>query len=474
MTETNSTIDSTQDENVVNPESNQPKKKKKYSKDEITEENCKFQQGQELEFTRVRFPGHARSYSFLIGNRNLMYGQKVVAMSDRGMAVGYINSFPYKMAFKKDMLPLKSISKIATENDIEKEQDVYKSQKQVETLCQGLIEKHKLDMNLTHVEFTQFGKKVVFYFVAPARVDFRGLVKDLVNELKLRIELRQISVRDRAASMGALGPCGRELCCSSFLSKYGNVSIKMAKNQNLTLNYSKLNGVCGQLKCCLSYEEDVYSKKRNRLPKEGELVETVTGDFGKVKKLDILKQQFDLLTDKGVIKRFTHDQVKKGKVDKKFPHRFENISDETSNIIGEKKLSERRKSQKEKDYIKSEKKASQFAIDRILELTDYLPEKEPGEREKMFEQAQKSIEESLNKKLKTSFDPFVEFDQGSHSPDTQIDNGTSTVEKRETNKDKNNNRRSKNYRSRNKNRNYNKNNNRNRNAAKRNNPKKES
>tara|TARA_B100001971_G_C18268046_1_gene596579 strand:+ start:8099 stop:9562 length:1464 start_codon:yes stop_codon:yes gene_type:complete len=305
-------------------------------KDEINESNCKFNVGEPLKFVRVRFPGHAKSYPFLVGNRKLKYGQKVVAMSDRGMAVGYVNSFSYDLPFDKSMLPLKSINKIASEEDIEKEKETYKKQKDTETICQDLIEKHNLDMNLTHVEFTQFGKKVVFYFVAPARVDFRGLVKDLVSELRLRIELRQISVRDRAASQGALGPCGRELCCSSFLSRYGNVNIKMAKNQNLTLNYSKLNGVCGQLKCCLQYEDEVYDEKRKRLPREGKFIQTTDRERGKVFRLHILSEQFDLLTNNGKIKRYTNKFFDREIDEEKarMPGRFDHISDETATVIG--------------------------------------------------------------------------------------------------------------------------------------------
>lgn len=363
-------------ENIAVINNNDNKKKKgKFVKEEITEENCKFEEGQILKFTRVRFPGHARSYAFLVGNRNLQYGQKVVAMSDRGMAVGYINSFSYELPFSKDMLPLRSINKIATEEDITKEKDVYKRQKEIETTCQSLIDKHKLDMNLTHVEFTQFGKKVVFYFVAPARVDFRGLVKDLVSDLKLRIELRQISVRDRAASMGAIGPCGRELCCSSFLSKYGNVAIKMAKNQNLTLNYSKLNGVCGQLKCCLQYEDEVYTNKRKKLPNEGEIVKTRTGDIGKIKKLNILSEQFDMITNKGQIKRYTYDQIEKKipKSEAKFPDRFDNISDETATVIGQDYQETKKVRQFERDMEKIKKRAKNYAQERMNELSDDLP-----------------------------------------------------------------------------------------------------
>lgn len=372
---------------------------------EITEKNCRFNPGDMLRFARVRFPGHARSYPFLVGQRRLMYGQKVVAMSDRGMAVGYINSFIYELPFDKSMLPLKSINKIANEEDIEKERDTYQKQKSTETLCQRLIDKHNLDMNLTHVEFTQFGKKVVFYFVAPARVDFRGLVKDLVAELKLRIELRQISVRDRSASMGALGPCGRELCCSSFLSRYGNVSIKMAKNQSLTLNYSKLNGVCGQLKCCLQYEDEVYHQKRKNLPKEGSFIETTTGEKGKIFRLHILSEQFDVLTEKGKIKRYISSYfAKKLKPEEvKMPDRFDNISDETSTVIGLNEL-ESDKSQKfEKEMLRLKGKAGKYASEIFEELTGISAEEQqetPQQKELAKEKEMFAKERSFEKSTK--------------------------------------------------------------------------
>ena len=194
-------------------------------------------------------------------------------------------------------------------------------------------------------------------------------------------------MRDRAASMGALGPCGRELCCSSFLSKYGNVSIKMAKNQNLSLNYSKLNGVCGQLKCCLSYEEDVYTEKRKKLPQEGELVQTRNGDNGKVTRLNILNEQFDMLTDKGKVRRFTFNQVaKKHARDEgyKFPNSFDNISDDTGTIIGDDFLEAQKQKQIKRDFEKIEKRAKKFALERLIEISDFLPEKEAGEREKLL------------------------------------------------------------------------------------------
>jgi cell fate regulator YaaT (PSP1 superfamily) len=304
--------------------------------DRENREDSRFKEGQILRFVRVRFPGNSRSFPFLVGKRRIEYGQKVVAMSDRGMAVGYINSFPYDVAFNKSMLPIRSIAKIATDEDIVKDQEAYRQQKNAEIICNELIEHFKLEMQLTHVEFTSFGKKAVFYFIAPARVDFRDLVRELVARLKMRIELRQISVRDRSASIGGIGPCGRELCCSSFLTKYGNVGIKMAKNQDLTLNFSKLNGVCGQLKCCLQYEDEVYKEKRSRLPKEGDFIITHTNEIGRVDRLYLLSEQFVMLTNRGVRKRFVVDLFKDtlNKDEAHFPQEFDSISDETHKIIG--------------------------------------------------------------------------------------------------------------------------------------------
>lgn len=306
------------------------------SEDAENREDTRFKEGQILRFVRVRFPGNARSFSFLVGKRRIEYGQKVVAMSDRGMAVGYVNSFPYDLEFNKSMLPIRSISKVATDDDIVKDREAYQKQKDAENICNDLIEDFKLDMHLTHVEFTSFGKKAVFYFIAPARVDFRDLVKSLVGKLKTRIELRQISVRDRSASVGGIGPCGLELCCSSFLTKYGNVGIKMAKNQDLTLNFSKLNGVCGQLKCCLGYEEDVYREKRSNLPREGDYISTHSGEMGRVDRLHLLNEQFVMMTNRGVRKRYVADQFKDTLDREKanFPQEFDSVSDETFKVVG--------------------------------------------------------------------------------------------------------------------------------------------
>jgi cell fate regulator YaaT (PSP1 superfamily) len=297
----------------------------------------RWKEGDEITFVRVRFPGNSKSFPFLQGKRQYSYGQKVVAMSDRGMDVGYINSFPYTVAFKKDMLPIRSISKVADQSDIEAMRGNLDEQKKAERKAVHIIERLNLDMQITHVEIIQFGKKMVFYFTAPARVDFRELVKQLVSELKMRIELRQINVRDRAAALGSIGSCGLATCCSTFLKNYGNVTIKMAKNQNLALIPSKINGVCGQIKCCIKYEDNVYSDKRKTLPKEGTFLKAKNGDIGKVTKLHILIEQFDMITEKGQIRRYARHQFSQQQImgkDYKFPESFRHVVNETSQVVG--------------------------------------------------------------------------------------------------------------------------------------------
>jgi cell fate regulator YaaT (PSP1 superfamily) len=297
----------------------------------------KWKDGDEIQFIRVRFPGNSKSFPFLYGKRKFQYGQKVVAMSDRGMTVGYINSFPYLTKFKKNMLPIKSIVRGASSEDIKEQKSHFDREKRTEVLSNKYITELKLEMNITHVEIIQFGKKAVIYFTAPARVDFRTLVKKLVGDLKMRIELRQISVRDRSAAIGAIGACGLLTCCSGFLKNYGHVSIKLAKLQNLALIPSKINGVCGQLKCCISYEENVYAEKRNKLPTEGKYFQLKNGDKGKITKTHILIEQFEMLTDQGRFRRYTLSEYDKNislPKDWKFPDRFDHIMNETSKIIG--------------------------------------------------------------------------------------------------------------------------------------------
>jgi len=326
--EFNESIEGTEDELSPLPEDN----------GESTQgTESKYKEGQKLTMINVRFPGNAKSHPFLLGKKKLNYNQKVLAMSDRGMTIGYVNSFPYEVDYHPSMQPIKSVSQIPSEADIKAKNDLEYKEKQTEDICKTLIDKHKLDMIITHVEIIQFGKKAVFYFNSPSRVDFRGLVKDLVSELKMRIELRQISIRDRAAGLGAISSCGQKTCCSYFLKDYGNVSIKMAKNQNITLLPGKINGVCGQIKCCMRFENEHYTEKRESLPKENAIIQTKSKDIGKVIRLNLLESTFDLITSNGVKRRYYKTEFSNPDsyvTNPDFPSRFDHIIDETSQIIG--------------------------------------------------------------------------------------------------------------------------------------------
>jgi len=296
-----------------------------------------LKEGEEITLVRVRFPGNSRSFPFLYGKRHLLYGQKVVAMSDRGVDIGYINSIPYQVYFHKGLLPLRSIIKVATLEDFTKQKTHHALMQKAQALCVDQIEKLRLEMVLTHVEVIEFGKKIVIYFNAPERVDFRELVRRLVQDLKVRVELRQISLRDRAAAIGAVGACGLQTCCSSFLKNYGNASIRMAKNQNLALIPTKINGVCGQIKCCIKYEDDVYTEKRKILPQEGSFIQTANGDRGKILNLQILNERFEMLTDRGERRVYHRSQYNHETALPEtwtFPQQFEHILNETKTIIG--------------------------------------------------------------------------------------------------------------------------------------------
>ncbi len=359
-------------EEILHTEINEEESQQE-SQQQEEESQHQYKDGQLLTFIRVRFPSNARSFPFLVGNRHFPHGKKVVAMSDRGMAVGYVNSFPYTRPYNKSMHPLRSISKVATEADIEQDRLSYIKEKEARTTCRRLAEKHQLEMDVVSVEYTQFGKKAVFYFIAPGRVDFRELVKELVTELKIRIELRQISLRDRTASLGGIGPCGRQLCCSSFLAKYGNVNIKMAKNQNLTLNPQKLNGVCGQLKCCIAYEDDVYTEKRRRLPQLNQIIKTENGDIGRVERLHILIEQFEMITKNGARRRYGIDQfMEKEKLTAEaanFPTQFEHITNETSIVI----TSIVKKEKKEDDFLSFLKEEEEEKAPPVKEVASEAP-----------------------------------------------------------------------------------------------------
>ncbi|MDU5109183.1 MAG: stage 0 sporulation family protein [Clostridium sp.] len=220
----------------------------------------------------VRFKKAGKIYYFDPNGLNINKGKFVVVETARGIEFGECVIGIKEIPETDIVAPLKSVIRVATEEDVEKHNSNKVKEKDALDICLKKIEEHKLNMKLIDVEYTFDNNKVIFYFTADGRVDFRELVKDLATIFKTRIELRQIGVRDEAKMLGGLGPCGRPLCCSTFLGDFASVSIKMAKEQNLSLNPTKISGICGRLMCCLNYEQSTYEDIRKRLPKVGSIV----------------------------------------------------------------------------------------------------------------------------------------------------------------------------------------------------------
>ena len=238
----------------------------------------------------VRFKKPGKIYFFDPKDLEMNIGDKVIVETAMGEEFGEVVTNQRELPEEKLTNPLKQVIRVATQQDI-KNVELYKS-KEPEALkiCEEKIKKHKLDMHLTDVEYKFDGSKILFYFTADGRIDFRELVKDLASVFKTRIELRQIGVRDEVRRIGGNGVCGRELCCCSFLGNFETVSIKMAKEQNISLNPSKISGNCGRLMCCLKYEHEAYEEKLSRLPKVGAIVKTEEGE-GVVDNVEVLKEQ---------------------------------------------------------------------------------------------------------------------------------------------------------------------------------------
>ena len=237
----------------------------------------------------VKFKTAGKIYYFDPEELEVQLGDSVIVETARGMEFGMIAMEITEVDESEVVTPLKRIIRIADEKDHLQHEENLKKKKRAMDLCQEKIDKHGLVMKLIDVEYTFDNSKIVFYFTADGRVDFRELVKDLAGVFKMRIELRQIGVRDEAKMLGGIGSCGRDLCCHSWLSDFQPVSIKMAKVQNLSLNPSKISGICGRLMCCLKYENDIYMEFRKGMPDIGEKVRTPDG-FGKVVDTNLLER----------------------------------------------------------------------------------------------------------------------------------------------------------------------------------------
>lgn len=237
----------------------------------------------------VRFRKPGKIYFFDPGDLEINKQDRVVVETAMGQELGEVVINKREVPETSLTTPLKKVVRIATTKDLKHEQENHEKEKEAFKICIDKIKKYKLDMTLTDVEYKFDNSKILFYFTAEGRIDFRELVKDLAAIFKTRIELRQIGVRDEVKRIGGNGVCGRELCCCSFLGNFETVSIKMAKEQNMSLNPSKISGNCGRLMCCLKYEQDVYDEKLKRLPKLGAIVKTEDGE-GIVDSIETLKE----------------------------------------------------------------------------------------------------------------------------------------------------------------------------------------
>lgn len=261
----------------------------------------------------VRFRTAGKIYYFDPLQLRVKRGDHVIVETARGVEYGTVVCDPKEVEDSKVIQPLKPVLRIATERDDEQEAGNKVKEKEAFRICQEKIAKHGLEMKLIDAEYTFDNNKVLFYFTADGRIDFRELVKDLASVFKTRIELRQIGVRDETKILGSIGICGRVLCCHSHLSEFVPVSIKMAKEQNLSLNPTKISGVCGRLMCCLKHEEETYEELNRRLPGVGDYVTTDDGCKGEVSSVNVLRQLVKVIVDvndEKEIREYRADQLK--------------------------------------------------------------------------------------------------------------------------------------------------------------------
>ena len=236
----------------------------------------------------VRFKEAGKIYHFNPAGFDIKKGDKVIVETARGIEMGEVCMAIKEVSPESLSKPLKDVIRIATKEDENRVAENRKREKEAFDICLEMIKNHGLDMKLVEAEYTFDRSKVLFYFTSDGRVDFRELVKDLANKFRIRIELRQIGIRDESKMVGSIGICGRELCCSKFLGEFMPVSIKMAKEQGLSLNPTKISGTCGRLMCCLKFEQDTYEEILKVTPRQGALVETPDGR-GTVEYVELLK-----------------------------------------------------------------------------------------------------------------------------------------------------------------------------------------
>jgi cell fate regulator YaaT (PSP1 superfamily) len=255
-------------------------------------------QGEMNKIVGIRFKNNDKVYDFDSGHFVLKKGDKVMVITEEGPAIGCVCTDPRNRAADVPKRPLKKIFRLATKEEMEKYEKISCYEADVYDYCLKKIKDRSLAMRLVSVERRFDGGKIVVYFTADGRVDFRELVKDLVGRFRTRIEMRQIGVRHQAKMVGGLGACGRPICCATFLKNFAPVTIKMAKEQNLSLNPGKISGMCGRLMCCLTYEHNYYEKVKKHLPRIGKVVLTNHGE-GKVIRQNVLKDTLTVALESG-------------------------------------------------------------------------------------------------------------------------------------------------------------------------------
>ena len=284
----------------------------------------------------VRFREAGKIYYFSPGKRKISRGDQVIVETARGVEMGRVVLGEKEVPEEEIVSPLKEVTRIATEEDLKRVKRNREKEKEAFVICEQKIKKHQLQMKLVGAEYTFDNNKLLFYFTADGRIDFGELVKDLASVFRTRIELRQIGVRDETKMMGGIGICGRELCCKTFLSDFAPVSIKMAKEQNLSLNPGKISGLCGRLMCCLKNEYETYEYLNSRLPGVGDFVTTPDGVKGQVQSVNVLRQTVKVLTEQGDVKEVQEYKVsqlkfrprkKKVKVTKEELKELKNLED---------------------------------------------------------------------------------------------------------------------------------------------------
>ena len=267
----------------------------------------------------VKFKPAGKTYYFDPLDFEIKEGGNVIVETSRGLEYGKVVIGRKEVSESSIKKPLKGVIRLATPEDDKRNEDNKEKEKRAFGICGEKIKEHGLEMKLIEVEYTFDGSKVIFYFTADGRIDFRELVKDLASVFKTRIELRQIGVRDESKTIGSIGICGRGLCCAQFLDEFVPVSIKMAKEQGLSLNPTKISGVCGRLMCCLKYEQDAYEELLKIMPKQGAFVHTPDGD-GVVESISLLKELVKVKLDnedEKTLKEFNVKDIKVIKTKKK-------------------------------------------------------------------------------------------------------------------------------------------------------------